>query len=91
MNMFLSAGRVRSAIAGARTEKDVVNSLRQHKIRYTWTTSPGFLSIRVPVRSGSVLIYRTASRSVPFLVRSASPVPFSFPLRRQAIDDYLEV
>lgn len=78
MKMLLTPGRVRSAISGARTEKDIVNSLRLHRIRFSWTTAPGFTAIRVPVRSGSVLVYRTCSRSVPFTVKATAPVPCRF-------------
>ena len=85
MKMLLTAGRIRSILTGARTEKDVEHILRAHRIRFSWTTSPGFLAARVPVRSGSVLIIRTASRSAPFSVRfdfvsgSVSPVS-AFPV-----------
>lgn len=74
MKMLLTAGRIRSAIAGARTEKDVENSLRAHKIRFSYDTSAGFLAFRIPARSGAVLVYRACSRSAPFAVRSAAPV-----------------
>ena len=91
MKMLLTAGRVRSAISGARTEKDIVNSLRRHRIRFSWTTSPGFTAIRIPVRSGSVLVYRTASRSAPFAVRSAAPDPFTRPAPlRLSYYDFME-
>lgn len=69
MKMLLTADRIRSAIAGAKTEQDISATLRRHRIRFSWTTTPGFLAARVPVRSGSVLIIRTASRSAPFSVR----------------------
>lgn len=75
MKILLTASRVRSALDGARTEKDVELSLRAHKIRYSYDTSAGFLAFRIPARSGAVLVYRTASRSAPFMVRSAAPVP----------------
>jgi len=74
MKLLLTTDRIRSAIDGAKTEKDVELSLRAHKIRYTYTTAPGFLAIRIPARSGSVLVYRTTSRSAPFTVRSAADV-----------------
>ena len=74
MKMLLTADRIRSAIAGARTEKDVEISLRRHRIRYAYDTRSGFLAFRIPARSGSVLVYRTCSRSAPFVVRSAAPV-----------------
>lgn len=78
MKMLLTASRVRSAIAGARTEKDIELSLRMHRIRYSYDTSAGMLAFRVPCRTGSVLIVRTASRSCPF--RVLQPVPVSVPL-----------
>ena len=82
MKILLTVSRIRSVIDGARTEKDIEISLRRHRIRYTYDTSPGFLAIRVPSRTGSVLVYRTASRSAPFAVRSAGSAPFlGIPLR----------
>lgn len=97
MKILLTADRVRSILTGARTEKDVENILRAHRIRFSWTTSPGFLAARVRVRSGSVLIVRTASRSAPFSVRfdpvsgSVSPVSVfqccPFPVPRFPVND----
>lgn len=83
MKLLLTAARLRSVIDGVRTEKDLEISLRLHRIRFTWTTEPGYLAARVPLRSGPVLVYRTASRSAPFQIRSASPssAPFPFPVR----------
>lgn len=81
MKMLLTADRIRSALDGARTEKDVEMSLRAHKIRFSYDTSAGFTAFRIPARSGCILVYRTASRSVPFQVRSVVPSPFpSFPV-----------
>lgn len=81
MKMLLTAERIRSALDGSCTEKDVELSLRAHKIRFSYDTSAGFLAFRVPTRSGAVLIYRTASRSAPFMVRAAAPaVAPSFPV-----------
>lgn len=69
MKALLTVSRIRSAIAGAKTEQDISAALHRHSIRFSWTTAPGFLAARVPVRSGSVLIIRAASRSAPFSVR----------------------
>lgn len=80
MKMLLSADRIRSIIAGAMTEKEIEKSLRLHKIKYAYTTSPGYLAIRIPCRSGSVLITRTASRSAPYMVRSAAPAGYPYPV-----------
>lgn len=87
MKALLTVSRLRSVISGAMTEKDVVSSLRRHRIRYRFTTAPGFLCIRVPLRSGSADIVRTASRSVPFSVRSAAPADYPYPLPRWTWDD----
>ena len=72
MKLLITADRIRSAIAGATTEKDVELSLRSHKIRYSYDTRTGFLAFRIPARSGSVLVYRTASRTAPFTVKAAA-------------------
>ena len=73
MKMLLTADRIRSAIADARTEKDIELLLRAHKIRFSYDTGAGFLAFRIPARTGVVLVYRTASRSAPFMVRAAAP------------------
>lgn len=73
MRLLVTADRIRSAIAGAATEKDVELSFRSHKIRYSYDTRTGFLAFRIPSRSGSVLVYRTASRTAPFTVRFSAP------------------
>jgi len=86
MKMLLTADRIRAALDDARTEKDVVLSLRAHKIKFSYDTSAGFMAFRIPARSGVVLVYRTASRSAPFIVRhekpSFSPAPYMFPVYR---------
>jgi len=91
MKMLLTADRIRSALDDARTEKDVELSLRAHKIKFSYDTSAGFLAFRIPARSGSVLVYRTASRSAPFQVRSAAcvsaPVVYPYPLRLSGWND----
>lgn len=68
MKQLVTAGRIRSIIAGLHTEKDVAAALRSHRIRYSFSTEGGALHIRVPSRSGCVRIVRTASRSAPLLV-----------------------
>ena len=73
MNALLTPSRLRAIAADVRTEKDLELTLRAHKIRFSYDTSAGFLSFRVPVRSGAVRIVRTASRSCPFRVFPASP------------------
>lgn len=74
--MLVSSDRIRSLVSECRTETDVVSVLRSHKIRYSFSTDTGTLSIRIPCRKGVVRIYKTCSRSAPLAVRSDSPVPF---------------
>ena len=68
MKIMLTPERIRSAIADARTESDAALALRRHRIRYGFSTEGGYTHIRIPVRSGIVRIYRTASRSAPLTV-----------------------
>lgn len=75
MKISITPARIRSILTSCRTEKDVEKAFRAHGIRYAYDTSAGFLAFRVPARSGSVRVYRAASRSAPFLVSSVPPVP----------------
>ena len=72
--MLPSASRIRSVVADCKTEIDITLALRSHKIRYSYATDTGYMSIRIPCRKGIVRIYRTCSRSAPFLVRPDSPM-----------------
>lgn len=87
MKLLITADKVRAIADAAVTEKDLEILFRAHKIRFSWTTAPGFLAARVPVRSGSVLVYRTCSRSAPFRVRASAPAVYPYPLPRFAWDD----
>ena len=87
MKLLLTADRLRSLVNGAKTEKELESVLRSHKIRYSWTTAPGFTAVKVPIRSGSVYVYRTCSRSAPFMVRSATPEHYPYPLPCLSWDD----
>ena len=73
MKMLLTVDRIRAIVSDARTEKDIELSLRSHKIKFSYDTSAGFMAFRIPARSGAVLVYRTCSRSAPFMVRAAAP------------------
>jgi hypothetical protein len=87
MKLLLTPARIRAAIEGARTEKDIVQALRRHKIKYTFDTRAGFMAIRIPARAGAVLVYRTCSRSAPFAVRTAAPLDYPHTLPRFTWDD----
>lgn len=78
--IMITAERIRSMIRNCHTEKDVATVLRSHKVRYSFSTDTGFLSIRIPSRKGYIRIYRTCSRSCPFQVSAVAPVPFPFPV-----------
>lgn len=88
MKMLLTSNRIRSIISGAKTEKDIERAFRSHGIRFSYDTRAGFLAFRIAARSGSVLVYRTCSRSAPFAVRSAAPAAHGFPLFPVLHPDY---
>ena len=76
MKQLVNGDRIRSLIANCYTEKAVSETLRLHKIRHHYTTETGTLSIKVPCRKGSIYITRVVSRSAPYIIRSAPPVPW---------------
>ena len=78
MKLLLTASRVRSVLADARTEKAAAEALRAHRIRYSYSTDGGILHIRIPARSGMLRVYRTASRTAPLVVTTAAPAPYQF-------------
>lgn len=88
MKMLLTADRVRAIVADARTEKDVELSLRSHKVKFSYDTGAGFLAFRIPARSGTVLVYRTCSRSAPFRAIVAAPEGSAFPAAPRLRIDY---
>lgn len=88
MKMLLTVDRIRAIVADARTEKDIEYSLRSHKVRYSYDTSAGFLAFRIPARSGTVLVYRTCSRSAPFRAIVAAPEGPVFPAAPRLRLDY---
>lgn len=78
--MTLSVSRVRSVVGKCRTEIDLVAALRSHKIKYSFSTDHGFLQVRIPYRKGYIRIYRTCSRSAPFMVTTVPAVPCIVPV-----------
>lgn len=78
--ILINSNRIRSIIADCKTEQEIILSLRSHKIKYTYTTETGFLSIRIPCKKGIIRIYKTCSRSAPFVVRSETASFYPFPL-----------
>lgn len=77
----ITKNRIRYIIRECKTEKDLVSALRSHKIRYTFSTDTGHLTIRIPCRKGSIHVYRSCSRSCPFMVHAVqSPLVFPVPV-----------
>ena len=79
--IILTPNRLRSMIEDCRTEADLEETLRHHKVRFRYSTDSGFLSILVPCSSGTVRVYRTASRIAPFVVAPVTPTPYYRPKR----------
>ena len=77
MKPIITAARIRSIIADARTERDVTDALRRHRVPYTFTTETGSLSIRIPCRAGAVHVFRSGSAPV---VAPVIPCPFRSPV-----------
>ena len=73
--ILLTSRRIRAIIAACHTDIDVMLALRAHRIRYTYTTETGELSIRIPTRKGAVRIVR-GSRPGALVINNTSPVPF---------------
>lgn len=73
--MLITSARIRSMVSDCKTEMEVASVLRSHKIKYTFATDTGFITIRIPCRKGCIRVYRTCSRSAPFLVRADNPSP----------------
>ena len=76
----ISANRVRSLVNDCKTEMDVASILRSHRIKYTFTTETGYLSIRIPCRKGCVRVYRTCDRKNRFMVRGISRTDMVLPV-----------
>lgn len=76
MAIALTADRVRSIIDGARDERTVLARLKAHKIKFSARPySEGYaLNIYIPCRTGKIRIYRSCSRSAPFVVQHMVPV-----------------
>lgn len=62
MKQYITAARVRSIIADAETEHDVITALRAHGIRYGYSTETGYLHIRIPCRRGYLRVFRDAQQ-----------------------------
>ena len=84
---LVSVSRIRSVVDSARSDNEIAAALRRHKIPFSYSTSTGFLHIRIRSRSGPILVYRAAGRSAPVVIRSAPSAPGA-PYRVQIQSDY---
>jgi len=74
--IFVTSARVRAILADAKTECDVIDALRRHGIRYRYSTETGYLHIRIPCRTGVVLVFRSVHPlRIPGAVWTGSPFP----------------
>ena len=78
MKILITANRVRSILQGLHTEKEAAETLRLHRIRYSYSTEGGYMHIRIPARSGILRVYRTASRTAPLIIAPAVPAPYQY-------------
>lgn len=83
----LTSERVESLIASAKTEKDLVALLRSHKIKYSFTTDTGTLTIRIPCKKGYIRIHKTRSASRPFTAAPVPPSPWNCTAPRLHAED----
>lgn len=78
--VIITPKRVRSMLADCKNEAEVASTLRYHGVKFRYSTDSGFLSILVPCCSGTVRIFRTASKVCPMVMTSVAPVPYRKPL-----------
>lgn len=76
--IIITPNRIKAIVSDCKTDADLVANLRHHKIRYSYTTETGYLSVVIPCSTGKVRVYRTASRSNPFRVVPVQPVHFYY-------------
>lgn len=77
--MIITPNRVRTIVADCKTLADIQVSLRHHKIKCKYTTETGYLSMIIPTATGNVRVYQTCSKSNPFRIALAKPVPYRWP------------
>lgn len=80
MAIQLTADRIRSIISGAKDEKAVLSTLKHHRVRFNVRKSPEgcAVNIFIPCKTGKIRIYRTCSRSAPFMVQHLTPVQMEY-------------
>lgn len=74
--IIVTTARIKAIVADCKTEADLEATLRHHKLRHKYTTETGFMSCVIPSKTGSVRIYKTASKTNPFKVEPVKAEPF---------------
>ena len=76
--IIVTTARIKAIIADCKTEADLEATLRHHKLRHKYTTETGFMSCVIPSKTGSVRIYKVASKTNPFKVEPVKAEPFHY-------------
>ena len=76
--IIVTTARIKAIIADCKTEADLEATLRHHKLRHNYTTETGFLSCVIPSKTGSIRVYKTASKTNPFKVEPVKAEPFHY-------------
>ena len=67
--IIITQNRVKAIIAGCMTEMDIINALRAHKVKYSFSVETGIMNIAIPCKTGKIRVYRSLSSRAPFTVR----------------------
>lgn len=86
--IVLTVERIRNMISDCYSENEIIFTLRKHKVKCSFSTDSGFFHIRIPCKKGFIRIYRTCSRSCPFLVSSVPAVPLRYPVPALSNNQY---
>ena len=86
---LITPARIRYILAGSHNENDAAQALRLHRVKYSFSTAGGVLHIRIPARSGAVIVTRVASRTAPLRIEAAAPAGavYPYPVPRWTWDD----
>ena len=67
--VIITQNRVKSIIAGCKTEMDIISALRARKVKYSFSVETGIMNIAIPCKTGKIRVYRSLSSRAPFTVR----------------------
>lgn len=77
--ILITSSRLRSILSECRTEADLQATLRYHRIKFKYDTTPGYLSLVIPTATGAVRVTKTASKTAPFAIGCTTPEPYERP------------